>query len=337
MKYVIAFVFLVCGSVMYSQSNINEVFAAGIEDTEKFSNSYFSPVSEAAIYGLSNGWYNSARTKPLGGFEISLIGNMTSFKNKRDKMEFNLNTADYENLKFQDGSTSKFVSTALGDIEGIGVYVEGEVVPGVTTREEFDLPTGIASEGIHFIPTAFLQLSFGLVKGMEIKARFLPKIDTEEVGLGLYGAGLQYDFTSLLPAEDLFPVAISGVVGYTHLDATYDFTNSSIVDGDDQRVEIDMSVWSFQAVASTKLKIINFYGGLGYISGKSNTDVLGTYRVRTGPFQQTYVDPFSMKKDADGMNATIGAKLKLGFFRLNVDYAIAAFNNLTVGVNFGFR
>ena len=336
MKYLFLTGVLLLSAVGYSQSNVNELFAAGINDAEKFTDSYFGPVSEAAIYSLANGWYNSADSKPLGGFEISIIGNMTSFKNKEDKKSFVLNTADYENLQFVDGSSSQPVSTALGDLEGIRVFVEGEVGP-LTTREEFELPTGLASENINFIPTAFLQVSVGLIKGLEVKARFLPKIATDDVAIGLYGVGLQYDFSKLLPADKILPVALSAVVGYTQLNATYDFTNSNIVDGSDQKIDVDMNVLSVQAIASTKLPIINFYGGIGYVSGKSTTDVLGTYRVQSGPFQETYIDPFSLTRKASGVSGTLGAKLKLGFFRLHADYSLAEFNNLTIGVNFGFR
>lgn len=336
MKYIFLTSILFLSTMGFSQSNVNELFAAGINDAEKFSDSYFGPVSEGAIYSLANAWYNTADSKPLGGFEISVIGNMTSFKNKEDKKSFVLNTGDYENLQFVDGSSSKPVSTALGDLEGIRVFVEGDVGP-ITTREEFELPTGLASENINFIPTAFLQVSVGLIKGLEVKARFLPKIDTDDVALGLYGVGLQYDFSKLLPADKILPVALSAVVGYTQLNATYDFTNSNIVDGSDQKIDVAMNVLTFQAIASTKLPIINFYGGIGYVSGKSTTDILGTYRVQSGPFQETYVDPFSLTRKASGVSGTLGAKLKLGFFRLHADYSLAEFNNLTLGVNFGFR
>ena len=88
---------------------------------------------------------------------------------------------------------------------------------------------------------------------------------------------------------------------------------------------------------STKLPIINFYGGVGYISGKSETDILGTYIVKSGPFQQTIEDPFSLTKKTSGASANIGAKLKLGFFRLHADYTLAEFNSLSFGINFGFR
>ena len=317
-----------------AQSNINDLLAAGIEDAERFTNDYLSPVSEGAIYSIAGGWYNTADAKPLGGFEISIIGNITSFKNKEDKKSFVLNTADYESLRFADGSTSKSVSTALGDIEGIRVFAEG---PGGLRSDEFELPTGLAAEDINFIPSAFLQASVGIIKGTEIKARFLPKINTDEVAIGLYGVGVQHDFTKHLPADKLLPVAISGVIGYTHIDGTYDFTDTSIVAGNNQKIDTKINVWNFQAVVSTKMPVINFYGGLGYISGKSETDVLGTYIVQSGPFATTYQDPFSLSENASGVTANIGTKLKLGFFRLHADYTIAEFNNLSVGLNFGFR
>ena len=317
-----------------AQSNINEILAAGLNDAETFTTDYLSPASEGIMYSISNGWYNTADAKPLAGFEISIIGNMASFKNKEDKKAFDLNTADYENLKFVDGSNTKLVSSALGDIEGVRVFVEDE---NGLLREEFDLPSGLASEGVNFVPSGFIQASVGIIKGTELKARFLPKINTDDFGMSMYGFGIQHEFTKHLPADKVLPIAISGVIGYTHLDASYDFTNTSIIAGQDQRLEVDINTWVFQAVVSTRLPIINFYGGLGYLSGNSTTDVLGTYIVQSGPIQETYIDPFSIDKNASGVTANIGAKLKLGFFRLHADYTLAEFDTFSFGINFGFR
>ena len=325
---------MVCGLHVTAQSNINELLAAGLDDAEKFTTDYLSPATEGMMYGLSSGWYNTADAKPLGGFEISIIGNMSSFKNKSDKMAFELNTADYDNLQFVDGSSSKLVSTSLGDIEGVSVFIEDE---SGLVRQDIELPTGLASENINFVPSGFIQASVGLIKGTEIKARFLPKINTDDFDMTMYGIGIQHEFTKHLPADKILPIAISAVIGYTHLDASYDFTNTSVINGQDQKLELGVDTWVFQAVVSTRLPIINFYGGIGYLTGKSTTDVLGTYNVQSGPFQQSYVDPFSIDNEVNGVTANVGTKLKLGFFRLHADYAIAEFNTLSVGVNFGFR
>jgi len=151
-------------------------------------------------------------------------------------------------------------------------------------------------------------------------------------------SGLQYDFTKLLPADKILPVAISAVVGYTNLNGEYDFTDSGIIAGSDQRIDVNFNTWNFSAVVSTrKIPVINFYGGIGYITGKSQIDFLGTYEAN-GPFFTTSVnDPISISDNFGSVSANIGTKIKLGFFRINAEYNISEFSTATVGVNFGFR
>lgn len=338
MKHLLTIFVVLTSPFLFAQTSINTIFAAGIEDAEKFTTDYLAPFSESAIYGFSTGWYNTADAKPLGGFEISFIGAMTSHKNKEDKKTFLLDPNQYQNLNFvQDPGVARPVSSALGDLQGTRVFVEGQVA-GFTVREEFELPAGLSAEGLDFVPAGYLQASVGIFKGTEIKARYIPKIEYEGAAAGLIGFGVQHDFTKLLPADKILPVAISGVIGYTQLNGEYDLSDSGLIDGSDQRIEAQMNTWAFNAIVSTKLPVINFYGGVGYVTGKSVTDVLGEYRVTRGPFEsETYTDPFSIVNNVRGVTGNIGAKLKLGFFRLHADYTIGEFNTLTAGVNFGFR
>ena len=338
MKNLFTCVFLGACLTTAAKADFNNVLAAGVEDAERFTTDYMAPLSESVVYSMSTGWYNTADAKPLGGFEISIIGNITGFKNKEDKKTFILDPSDYENLDFvENPGVAREVSTALGDISGTQVYVEGEVL-GVTVRETFELPSGLAGENIDFVPSGYLQASVGVIKGTEIKARFLPKMQYEDASIGLFGLGIQHDFTKLLPADKILPVAISAVIGYTNINGDYDLSNARLIEGENQRIEAEISSWTFGAVVSTKLPIINFYGGVNYITGKSVTDVLGTYRVNSGPFEsETYEDPFSIVKKVNGVTGTLGTKLKLGFFRLNAEYNLGEFNTATVGINFGFR
>ena len=332
-------IFLIIALCVFSFSKAqdwNDLFVSGLNDAERFANAYLAPVSEASIYSISNGWYNTADAKPLGGFEISIVGNITGFKNKSDKQSFLLDPSEYENLDFVDNpGQPRQVSTALGDIQGVVVFVEDE---NGLFREEFELPAGLAAEDFNFIPSGFIQGSVGLIKGLEVKARFLPKINIDEAKVGLFGAGLQYEFTKLLPADKLLPIAISAVIGYTNLTGEYDFTNTGLIAGENQRIDANFKTWNFSAVVSTrKIPVINFYGGLGYITGKSDIDLLGEYIVTSGPFQTTYVDPFTVSQDASGVVANVGTKIKLGFFRLNAEYNISEFSTFTAGMSFGFR
>ncbi len=337
MKKIIFLVAFCCISFVKAQ-DLNDLFISGLEDAERFANDYLAPVQEAGLFSISNGWYNSGEAKPLGGFEISIVGNITGFRNKDDKKAFVLDPADYDNLDFAENpGQAREVSTALGDIENVIVVVEDDT--GLLPPEEFELPSGLAAEDFNFIPTGYIQASVGLIKGLEVKARFLPKITMDDdAEIGLFGAGVQYEFTKLLPADKLLPVAISAVIGYTGLNGEYDFTESLDVQGEGQRIDASFNTWNFSAVVSTKnIPVINFYGGIGYITGSSDIDLLGDYVVTTGPFQATYTDPFSVSTDANGVAANIGTKIKLGFFRINAEYNIAEFNTFTAGIHFGFR
>ena len=338
MRKLLTLIFLGCTMIATSQVDFNNVLAAGLEDAEQFTTDYLSPLSESVVYNMGTGWYNTADAKPLGGFEISIVGNISGFKNKQDKKVFILDPNDYQNIDFvENPGVAREVSTALGDIKGVEVFVESQVA-GVTVRETFELPSGLSGEGVDFVPSGYVQASVGLIKGTEIKARFLPKMNFKDASVGLIGFGIQHDFTKLLPADKVLPVAISAVIGYTNISGDYDLTNAKLIEGENQRIDASINTWVFSGVVSTKLPIINFYGGLGYVTGKSVTDILGTYRVTRGPFaSETYEDPFSITKKVSGVTGTIGTKLKLGFFRLNAEYNLGEFNTATVGVNFGFR
>ncbi len=338
MKKIALFVFLGL-SVWTSkaQNDVDALLAAGIDDAQRFTNDYLAPATNGLMYSMNANWFNTADAKPLGGFEISVIAN-ASLISKSDK-SFLMNTNDYENVRFVSGSSSQNVATALGENDP-DVLVEityDDPIFGEQT-EQIELPSGIGNASGNLLPSAFIQGGVGLIKGIEVKARFMPEIKTDEVAFNMYGAGLQFEATKWLPADKLLPVALSGLVAYTHLGASYDLTESSGVDGENQKLENDTNTWLFQLIASTKLPVINFYGGVGYINGKSESDLLGTYRVSNGLITtEDIVDPFSVSSKVSGFRGTVGTKLKIGFFRFNAEYHLAEFNAFSVGLNFGFR
>lgn len=319
-----------------AQENINELLAAGVEDAKRFTTDYIAPASDALAFGINAGWFNTANAPKKYGFEISLIANGV-FSNE-EKESFQLNVADYENIRFPDNSPSKMVATALGDNNPDVTVIVTYDDPIFGNQEvELTLPTGIGSEGVSIVPTAFVQASFSPFRGTQLKGRFFPKIDTEDVDFSTYGFGIQQEFTSWLPAEKTIPVAISGLIAYSHLDASYDFTDQTGIQGDNQRVETDVNTLLFQLIVGTKFKVINFYGGLGYITGDATTDLLGSYTVTNGVvFSQTITDPFSVERDISAVRGTLGANLKLGFFSLNADYTIGDFDSASLGLNFSF-
>ena len=320
-------------SKVYSQDNIDELLAAGINDAQRFTADYIAPASEGLAYSLNNGWSNNAVSPRRFKFELSVIANASFIK--EEKKSFLLDVSQYENIRFPDNAPSKMVATSLGNNDpDVSVIVTYDDPIFGNQEVEITLPTGIGAADVNLIPTAYLQASFSIFKGTQLKGRYFPTINTNEVNLGLYGFGIQQEFTSWLPADKIWPVAISGLVAYTHLDASYDFTEDGIVDGNNQQIQTEVNTVLAQLIVGTRLKIINLYGTLGYISAKSTTDLLGTYRVNSGALSsQEITNPFSIEQDISGVRASIGATLKLGFIGLTAEYTLAEFDSATLGLN----
>ncbi len=176
----------------YAQENIDDLLAAGISDAQKFTSSYIAPASGGLAYGINNGWFNNGKSPRRYGFELSLIANVSFIKDKHKT--FAMDIGDYENIRFEDNSSSKNVATALGhNNPDITVIVRYDDPIFGNQEAELTLPTGVGSTNINLIPTAFLQGSFSPFEGTQIKARFFPKTKTDEAEIGLYGVGLQQE------------------------------------------------------------------------------------------------------------------------------------------------
>jgi len=319
-----------------AQESIDDLLAAGIADTKQFSTDYLSPANDGLAYGINVGWLTSAVSPKKYGFKLSIIGNASFIKDENKSFVMDVN--DYQNIRFPDGSQTKNVATALGnnspDITVLVTY-DDPIFGG--QEVELILPTGIGATDVSIIPTFFLQGSFSPFKGTEVKARYFPKIAIEDVEVGLYGFGIQQEFTVWLPAEKVFPVTLSGLIAYTNLNGNYDFTETNIVEGENQVVETETSTMLYQFAVGTKLKVINFYGAIGYLDGQSTTDLKGTYRVSNGVLTTgNIVNPFSMDRETQGVVTTLGANLKLGFFGLDASYTIAEFDSVSLGMHFMF-
>ena len=342
MKRFFIFAFTILSMTSFAQNGITRLLALGKEDASTFADSYLSPGNDAVALGISNGWFNSAKAKQLGGFEISIIGSASLVSD--DQREFLLDEADYEFLEFQDGSiNSRMVGNALGENNpDIGVKAVFER-NGISEEVPFDLPQGLADSNVNFVPGAMVQGSVGLIGGFEIKGRFLPEVTTDDVEASMYGVGLKHEFTDWLPFDELFPLHISGFIGYTKFDGSLKVENNSIVNSlSGQRIDTELDSWNYAALVSTKLKVIDFYGSIGYINASSSSDLIGRYEISEGQLAGTNAnptviveDPISISSDTSSLQATLGFKLKLSFFRINGQYSFQEYDTVSLGLNFG--
>ncbi|WP_299220035.1 DUF6588 family protein [uncultured Aquimarina sp.] len=339
-KTILLFVMLML-KVSYAQTNVDQLLELGIENAQRFSTDYFAPAGEALVNSMSNGWYKTAKVKKLWRFEVGFVGNLSFVR--EEKQSFALNAAEYNGLSIRNPDTSPGsdpfvpsvqVANAFGGDQGDIVVVLNQGV----VQAEITLPDGIGAKEVNIAPTGFLQASMGISRSTEIKARFLPKIAVREnTEVFLYGLAVQHELTDWIFSWKRLPFRFSGLIGYTSVRGFYDFAADSGTDGADQEIRLKSNSWLVSGIISTKLPKFNFYGGFGYYTGNSTADVLGTYRVENGPLAlQTLEDPISVDNKTSGLKATIGANVKLGLFRANLDYTLQNYQNLSIGLNFGW-
>ena len=129
-------------------------------------------------------------------------------------------------------------------------------------------------------------------------------------------------------------MAISLFAAFTRLDADYDFDTDGFVTGESQSIDGSLNSWVFEAMASTKFPVWNVYGGLGYVTGKSNYAVEGTYIITTEEETVQFENPFDVQGSISGFRGNIGGSVRLNRFRISLDYTFQGFNNVALGVNY---
>lgn len=329
-------VFLIFSSFSsFAQIDINRVLAAGAEDTQLFAENYFGPGLDAVAYSLTNAWFTSAKSKNLGQFEISFIGNASFVTDSQNS--FQLDTEDYNFLEFQSGPSIQNVANVLGEndpsITALAVFEDEN---GNQESVAFTLPQGLANNGLDYVPTAYPQLSIGFLAGFEFKFRYLPEINTDDGAVKFYGVGVQNEITDWVPVLNKLPIHIGVAANFTQFTGDIKLGETPIVDTSNGFLQSEFKAWSYSAIVSTKLPVINFYGGISYISAESEFGLKGDFSINEGPESgESIRDPFTTTSTISGMRGTLGAKLTLAFFRINLDYSIQEYNTLSAGISFG--
>ncbi|AZQ43701.1 DUF6588 family protein [Nonlabens ponticola] len=357
-KVLLTFILSVTALIATAQNGITDVLAAGVGAATLYTESYITPAAEAFTYNQAAGWYNDSRALDQWKFKVQIRANGTFSPD--EERSFVLDPAQYEALiqesydernifgadvtvTFQDGTQRpRRVATALGTNDPDEFLVVNTQLDLFGVEEEFEiqLAQGLGNAGLDLVPSAFLQAGVGLGFGLEAKVRYTPEIEVDEARIQLLGGGLQWQLSEVLDPEDKLPLEFSVLAAYTRIDALYDFEDGDLIEGTNQRLESDTNSYVFSAIVGTDYKVLNFYGGLNYVTGNTQTDVLGTYRASTTfsgfTLSQTFVDPISVESSVSSLVGTVGTKLSLGFFEISADYTLGAYDTATAALNFKF-
>ncbi len=329
---------------------IGSMMAAGPDDAEKLIQPYITPAVNAFGAALGSGWYNTAETHKLGGFDITFTTSAGIVPKKFET--FLIDDSELTNLQLHDPALNETPTVA-------GVKEFGPQLDYTYTEypeRAFDMPGGLNT---NYVPAPMIQAGIGLIKGTEVLVRYMPNIKYKENEIGLWGIGGKHDIGQWIPAINKVPVLKLAVMyGYTKLHTVVDVNISPDDIGAGSLPGTDGSTWDNQfmklttqshtanIIASVNLPVVCFYGGLGFVSTKSNLKLEGDYPSvyieGSTPSIDVLVDPIDMEiKNQDGgltkprINA--GVRFKFAIVTLHFDYSWANYSVMTAGLGFTFR
>lgn len=326
---------------VFAQDGVAELAQLGPDGT-KLANAYLSPIFKGFGIGLNSGWTNTAHSKNLGRFDLrfSVSGAMVPEKDKT----FNFNSLGLSNSLRLASGESAISPTASGE-DRQGPLVE--IYNNNIKIDEINLPEGA---DISLVPAPQLQATLGLIKGIDVSLRAIPKIKLGDVGsVNMIGGGLKVELIPLIAgktAGKLLPFDLALALGYTQFsyDKNLDYSapdNSNLEDN--QTIEAKISGMNYQAILSKKLLAFTPFVSLGYNSSKTSGGLKGDYRVidpalsTVIPVYKTVTDPVSLdSENFNSFRSDIGFQLNLAIFRLYASYSISEYNSFNAGFGFGF-
>ncbi|RKD13804.1 hypothetical protein BCY91_09595 [Pelobium manganitolerans] len=329
------------GVTTLKAQDVSELIKSGPEDATKLVNAYFQPAFKGFGFGMNSAWFNSAKAKNLGKFDLKFQATGAFVPSKDQEMRF----AD---LKLSDnvGWNRPTSPTFFGKDDYSATLILKDD-NGVPTGAQIDMPEGL---GFHTVPSPQVQLTVGIIKNTDVSVRYTPKFKGDDFGaIQSWGFGVKHEITKyLLPGktEKIIPIDLALAFGYNQL--TYDY---KIKVGDqlndenpgvdqNQRVEAKLSGYTIDAILSKKLAVFTPFVSIGYNSAKTKLDVLGKYNFKDpNPLSTDYIrftDPVKIDRtDISGLRGNVGFALHLAFFRLYASYSVGEYQAVSGGIGFG--
>ncbi len=321
---------------LHSQS-IEDLYMAR-DDAQTYLQHYLSPVMRGLLYDINNGWYHTAKTHKLFGFEVDFTVT-AGIVPKYDKM-FLFNSSEYNYLSLSSGSSSNLPTIAgdqtstVMDLNYNGSTAQLDAMDGLGYLWPVEIPYPIS------FPAPMVQTGVGLPLGTDLTIRFLPNMENNGVKFGMLGLGLKHSLSQYFgkgeEEDSKFPVNISALGAFTRTKVTY-VPDDTGIPGANQEMTLNLNAYTFQLIADKKVAIIDFYGGIGYTAGISGVDVNGTYEFdmnANGTIENDEIvrDPVSLQYQISGMRATLGADFALGPVHVFADYTFQEYQALTIGL-----
>jgi hypothetical protein len=363
LKYVLTCLF---GFFVYqtSQAQIKDIasmLSGSQQDAEKLFTAYLKPYSKAFGADLNGGWYNTAKTHKLGGFDLtfSISAAMVPSADKT----YNIADLNLQGNPVISGNAAPTVAGASSPGPTLEYKTSG------ITYAKFNTPKGT---GLSIIPAPMLQLGIGLIKETDVTVRYLPNLNVGDYGgLKMWGVGVKHSLKQWIPGIKYAPFFhFSFFGGYTQLktNANINFKPGFYTDAlnpdpiispaiaansfDNQKLEMSINGLTFNLLASFDLPVITFYGGIGLSHTTTSLKLVGDYPLPTigttgSEAGKVLINSFTSNpvsidmKSSDGSTTKPrlngGIKFKFAVITLHFDYTYANYSIATAGLGISFR
>ena len=343
-------ILLFCAGVLFvnafSQSDVVEVLKAGKNDANILAKAYLNPYAMALGDGLNNGWYNSAKTHKLFGFDFTVSASAIHIP--ESETTFDLNTLKLTNLTSENASDHIAPTVAGPNKAGPRVIVLNDKGEHVAS---FNTPNG---SGLDLVPVPMAQVSFGLLPHTDFIGRFVPKMkydnDNDETKVGFWGVGVKHNFKEWVPVIQALPFDASIFGSYSEVNAQSEITidPTSYYDGDarlsadnttDKLLKFNTKTSKFGLILSKKISVLTVFCGIGQSKSETTINLLGEYKVENsaGDLIFDLTDPIDLNFKSSKISLDAGFRLKLAFFCLFGSVNKAEYTSYNAGISLGYR
>lgn len=336
----------------FAQTNVVEFLKGGKADANKLFQAYLEPYAFALGDGLNNGWYNSAETHKLFGFDLSV--NLSAIQIPEESKTFDISKLGLTNMTVESGGN--IAPTVAGkDAAGPRILVKDSQGNSIVS---FNTPNGA---GLDLVPVPMAQLGFGLLPHTDIIGRYVPDLtynnNGDEMKLGFWGIGAKHNFMEWIPVlkELPFDASIFGSYSEVNAQSALNFTpadygsdpNISVTftNEKDQFLKVRTKTSKFGLIVSKKMGVITFFGGIGQSTSESNIDLVGKYpvvsKVQNGGLaitnEDALIDPVALMFQTKNISMDAGFRLKIAVLSLFGSINKAQYTSYNVGVSLGAR
>lgn len=338
-----------------TEADVSAFLNAEAADANKLINAYVGPGIRGLSYGMASGWFNTAATHKLGGFDLGLTVSAVMLPTSDEtfdptKLGLSANTVPSSNIAPTVIGPEKPTGAAQYTFKNNGV-----TIASVDGPQGLDLKGAIGSNAV---PVPMVQLGVGLIKNTDLKIRLLPEQKLGADGrIKMFGVGLMHDIKQYFKGVKALPFDLSALVAFNSISGGTKLINTRTdpnlgnnpnqFDGvpysSDGNSTYTFNSWLFQALISKKISVLTFYGGIGYGIVSTKADITGSFILDNPVLQGSpnpgppIKNPFSTTYNNNGMKLTAGMRFKFGPIFLSGDYTLQKYNVLTVGFGAAIR